>query len=178
MAATFDDLLQQSNQVHSDLFQLISNVETTPGPTGPAGAQGPAGPAGAMGPSGPQGPAGATGLTGPAGVAGPAGTPGTAGAPGATGPQGPAGPAATATVVAGGSVAVPALILGQSADLTIPLNATMPTTPYRVTAVPGSLLGRVTVTPKTYGTTSLVVTVKADLAVALGQSLAVICSSN
>jgi hypothetical protein len=61
------------------LYNMIQNIQLTPGPAGPAG------------PQGPPGPKGDTGETGPAGPQGPQGEQGPKGDTGATGPQGPAG---------------------------------------------------------------------------------------
>jgi len=63
-----DELVHLSNR--------INNIQLTPGPTGPAGANGVDGATGSQGPQGVAGPAGADGATGsqgPQGVAGPAG---------------------------------------------------------------------------------------------------------
>ena len=68
------------------IYQIINNIQLTPGPQGPIG---PAGPQGLPGADGAQGPAGADGLQG---AQGPAGPQGPAGADGLQGAQGPAGP--------------------------------------------------------------------------------------
>jgi hypothetical protein len=78
------------------LGERIDNIQLTPGPQGPAGAdgaQGPIGPAGADGAQGPIGPAGADGAQGPIGPAGADGAQGPVGPAGADGAQGPVGPA-------------------------------------------------------------------------------------
>lgn len=62
------------------------------GPQGPAGEQGPVGPAGPVGPDGPQGPKGDTGAAGTKGDKGDKGDPGSTGPAGDTGPAGATGP--------------------------------------------------------------------------------------
>lgn len=69
-----DELLDEVESLRDELAQ----VETTPGPEGPAGPPGPEGPEGPPGPEGPQGPQGPEGPQGPAGPEGPAGPAGEA----------------------------------------------------------------------------------------------------
>lgn len=86
-------------------WQLVGNIEGSPGPTGPEGPQGAAGIQGPQGIEGAQGAQGNSGVAGPQGPQGPQGTQGPAGATGANstvpGPQGPAGPAGADSTVPG-----------------------------------------------------------------------------
>jgi hypothetical protein len=61
----------------SELATQLENIELTPGPQGPVGAQGPVGPQGVPGPQGAQGIPGPQGAVGPQGPMGPVGTGGT-----------------------------------------------------------------------------------------------------
>ena len=83
-ASRVDELERQVEALRAEVDSLraaLADVETTPGPQGPAG---PIGPPGPQGPAGPQGPDGPQGPIGPEGPMGP------------PGPQGPAGESAAA----------------------------------------------------------------------------------
>lgn len=84
---------------------ILSNTDSTVGPTGPQGSTGPTGPVsfvpgprgatgptGRIGPTGPQGIQGFQGVPGDSGETGPPGPPGQMGETGPTGEQGPTGP--------------------------------------------------------------------------------------
>lgn len=139
-----------------------------PGPKGDKGDSGPAGPQGEIGPAGPKGTTGTTGATGPSGAKG------DTGAAGATGPAGADG---KLQALATGTLAVPGLALGASADLTVPLSRAMPNTNYNVDVIPAAaLLSSMTWTVKTKNLNSVVINVKAGLLVSTGASITVIAS--
>ncbi len=70
----------------------------------------------------------------------------------------------TIPVIASGSVATPALLLGAATDVTVNLSRAMPDTNYLVEVFPAqAILGGVQTTVKTKNLSSVVVTVKANL---------------
>jgi hypothetical protein len=139
---------RQSGGQWADLVPLTA-ITGPAGAQGVAGSAGVAGPKGDTGPVGPAGPKGDTGLTGPAGPAGPAGAKGDPGATGATGPAGtPADMTRVAALessvaslilsvnalqvaagkLAAGQATVPALLLGATTTVQVPLKPALPDT--------------------------------------------------